>query len=192
MKEKLKLEGKLVTLEEIEPKFFPYVIKWRNDPKLNRYLNQPFVLTEELEQRWYDNVYTTMRGGQGFLIGIDKKSGKPFGTIGWEGFDLENSCCYHGRLLCSDPIFSLQLIDMQFTFSDFMHEKIETIFISVAKINRQSLRFNKSVGFVENRGKIQYPENLMINGMEHVEMYRTKEMYLDIRNKFHSQFPEIF
>ena len=181
-------------MEEIEPKFFPYVIKWRNDPKLNRYLNQPFILTEELEQKWYDNVYSTLRGGwtQGFLIGIDKKSAEPFGTIGWEGLDLENSCCYLGRLLCSDPTLSMQLIDMHFTFSEFMHEKVETIFSSIAKNNRQSLRFNKSIGFVENRGRIQYPENLMINGMEHVEMYRTKAMYLNIREKFHGYFPDIF
>ena len=67
MREKIKLEGKLVTLEEIEPKFFPYVIKWRNDPKLNRYLNQPFVLTEELERKWYEEKYLP-DDTQGFLI----------------------------------------------------------------------------------------------------------------------------
>ena len=54
------------------------------------------------------------------------------------------------------------------------------------------MRYNRSIGFVENSGETQYPDELHINGMNLVEMYRTKEMYLDIRNKFHSQFPEIF
>lgn len=129
---------------------------------------------------------------QGFLIGIDKKSGKPFGTIGWEFLDEKNRRCAYGRLICSEPSYSFQLLDMQFTLSNFLYDRVDNIFTHVVNENRSSMRYNRSVGFVENSGEIQYPDELHINGMELVEMYRTKEMYLDIRNKFHSQFPEIF
>lgn len=39
------LEGKYVRLEEFSPKYFEKVIKWRNNPENNKFLNQPFKLT---------------------------------------------------------------------------------------------------------------------------------------------------
>lgn len=50
MRENIILEGKFVRLEEICPKYFAKVIEWRNNPENNRFLNQPFKLTMELEQ----------------------------------------------------------------------------------------------------------------------------------------------
>lgn len=44
MQKKLILEGKLVRLEEISPKYFEKVIEWRNNSGKNKFLNQPFIL----------------------------------------------------------------------------------------------------------------------------------------------------
>lgn len=51
------LEGKTVILKEVEPKYFPYIIEWRNNKEFTRFLNQPFTLTMENETHWYQNVY---------------------------------------------------------------------------------------------------------------------------------------
>ena len=67
----LRLEGKTVIVEEIQPKYFPYVIEWRNNPELNKFLNQPYKLTPEIEKKWYEEKYlqdTT----QALLIMLDK------------------------------------------------------------------------------------------------------------------------
>ena len=40
----IKMEGKLVRLEEISPKYFEKVIEWRNNSGKNKFLNQPFIL----------------------------------------------------------------------------------------------------------------------------------------------------
>ena len=51
------LEGKFVRLEEISPKYFSKVIEWRNNPENNKFLNQPFKLTMELQKKWYEEKY---------------------------------------------------------------------------------------------------------------------------------------
>lgn len=49
-KRNIELTGKFVILKEIQPEFFKYIIEWRNNSKLNKFLNQPFKLTMELEK----------------------------------------------------------------------------------------------------------------------------------------------
>ena len=86
MQRKIILEGKYVRLEEISPKYFEKVIEWRNNPELNKFLNQPFKLTMELEKQWYEEKYLNDMT-QGLLIMVDKKNNLPFGTIGWTDYD---------------------------------------------------------------------------------------------------------
>ena len=40
----VRLEGRYVILEEVQPKYFPYIIEWRNNPENNRFLNQRLIL----------------------------------------------------------------------------------------------------------------------------------------------------
>ena len=65
------LEGKTVVLKEVEPKYFPYIIEWRNNKEFTRFLNQPFTLTMENETHWYQNVYLK-DPTQGLLLMTDK------------------------------------------------------------------------------------------------------------------------
>ena len=47
-KRNIELTGRFVILKEIQPEFFKYIIEWRNNPELNKFLNQPFKLTNIL------------------------------------------------------------------------------------------------------------------------------------------------
>ena len=85
LNEPLYLESASVIIEEIRPEFFQHVIKWRNDPALNQYLNQPYQLTMEAEQNWYENIYLN-DNSQGFVIISDKENITPFATFGWTAF----------------------------------------------------------------------------------------------------------
>ena len=191
MREKIKLEGKFVTLEEIEPKFFPYVIKWRNDPKLNRYLNQPFVLTEELERKWYEETYLPDEK-QGFLIAVDKKSGEPFGTTGWINLDLEKRLCITMRLLSISPAYAFQMMEARLLTSDYLYEQVDTHFGQVSLENIEAVRCNEMCGYVENKNEPMFPELLHVNGISMIEIIRTKEQYLEARRKLHEKFPKRF
>lgn len=180
----MRLEGKSVILEEIQPKYFPYVIEWRNNPELNKFLNQSFKLTLELEQKWFEEKYLTDET-QGFWLIIDKEKNIPFGTTGFTDLDRKNRVAIGGRLILGDANYAHHPAFMEnfFVGSDHIYNLIDTQYIHVVKKNRKAIQLNKIMGFVPNTGKIQYPHELFRNGMEQQEFYRTKEMYLNIRKK---------
>ncbi len=180
----MRLLGNFALLEEIEPKHFSYVIAWRNDKKLNKYLNQPFVLTLESQQNWYENIYLKDHN-QKFMIMIDKETNLPFGTIGLTDLDRENKVCIMGRLLLGNTDYAQHpaFWEAVFIFSDYTYTLADIDYIHVVKENRNALRLNKILGFIPNESEIKYPDELFVNGMEQIELYRTKEMYLKMREK---------
>ena len=191
-KEPLRLEGKTVVLEEIAPKYFPYVVEWRNNPELNKYLNQPFVLTEEKEQDWYENIYLN-DDTQGLMILIDRETGTPFGTSGWTHLDWEKRQCVGGRWLVGNQEFrsSIPFFESGFVLSNHLYSFLDTMYCHVVIQNRKVIAANKHGGYAKNTGEIQYPEECLVNGMELVELFRTKKMYEDARRKWATYFPEI-
>ena len=191
MRDKIKLEGKLITLEEIEPKFFPYVVEWRNDPELNKYIIQPFVLTIEKERDWYENQYLKFGGGgQGFLIGIDRKSGEPFGTVGWNYLDTEKRRCVTLRLLSTEKKDPMKGFEMSFVLGDYLYQFVDETFCHISTQNQRALRRTRYSGAVRNDGEIQYPEFLHMNGMDLIEFRRTKERFKEAREKFYTLLEE--
>ena len=181
----MRLEGKSVILEEIQPKFFPYVIEWRNDPELNKFLNQPYKLTLELEQKWYEEIYLN-DDTQAFWIAVDKQTEIPFATQGWTKLDRVNKKINGGRLMLGNPEYAKKPAFMEsfFVVGDFIYSVADTEYIHVVKDNKKALRINKMMGFIPNTGQIQSPQELFVNGMEQIEFYRTKEIFLKIRKKF--------
>ena len=188
----LRLEGKYVILEEIQPKYFHYVIEWRNNPELNKFLNQPFKLTQEIEKKWYEEKYlqdTT----QGFLIMLDKSRTDvppiPFGTRGWTDFDIDKKRLIGGRLLLGNPAYAQHpaFLESEFILSDYVYSMIDIIYVHIVKENKKALHYNKVMGFVPNEGEIQYPQELFVNGMEQIEHFRTKEMYLKVRKNIYER-----
>lgn len=177
-------EGKTVIVEEIQPKYFPYMVKWRNDKKLNKFLNQSFELTLELEKKWYEEVYLN-DDTQSLSILIDKANGTPFGTFGHTDLDREKRCCIGGRMLIGDERYRKHpaFFESLFVGADETYKIIDVMYAHVVKNNKKALQLNKMMGYVPNTGEIQYPHELFRNGMEQIELYRTKEMYLNIRHK---------
>ena len=190
MREKIHLEGKLITMEEIEPKFFPCVVEWRNDPTLNRFLNQNFILTMEKEQSWYENIYLP-DDTQGFLIGIDRESKKPFGTLGWTDLNLSTRRCILGRLVVAEMNeYPMQAFEMEFLLGEYLYQFTDEHFCHVVKENRRAIKFDKFTGFVENDGEIQYPEETRINGMELIEFKRSRDQFETARENFYKVVKE--
>ena len=55
---KISLSGDLVRMKEMDEEDFDEVIAWRNNPEVNRYLNQPYKLTYEMQAKWYNEKYS--------------------------------------------------------------------------------------------------------------------------------------
>lgn len=181
-KEHLRIEGDSVILEEIRPEYFPYVISWRNDRELNRFINQPHELTYESESQWYGNIYLK-DNTQGFMIMIDKESMKPFGTLGWTDYDIEKRQCILGRLMLSDSGYAASLMEGNILLSDFLYEFIDVMYAHVGIHNRKALRWDFMTGFERNAGKWEYPSEALVNNVEQCEIIRTSEKYYETRKQ---------
>lgn len=182
----LVLEGKYVRLEEVQPKYFPYVIEWRNNSENNRFLNQPFKLTMELQTKWYEEKYLK-DFSQGLFIMVDKNNDTPFGTIGWTDYDPNEKICIAGRALVGNPDYrsTKEMTEGYLIFQDYMYEKmnIEFSYIHVVNENKKVISLNKRWGYVPNVGTIRFPNELLVNGMHQTEYIRSFEQYDRARKK---------
>ena len=186
----LRLDGKYVYLEEIQPKYFPYVIDWRNNPENNRFLNQPFKLTMGLQKKWYNDRYIN-DFSQGFLVMIDKNKDTPFGTIGWTDYDSHKESCIVGRLLIGNHAYkgSKEWIESTILLNDFLYYKkgVKKIYAHVCIDNIASIKWHYKWGYQINSKSVQYPEELYVNGMIQNEFVRSINQYSIIREKMASK-----
>lgn len=182
----LRLEGKTVVLEEVQPKYFPYVIEWRNNPENNRFLNQPFKLTMELQTKWYEEKYLSDMS-QGLMIMIDKETRTPFGTIGWTDYNPDERICIEGRALVGNYTYraSKQMTEAYLIFQDYMYSSmnVDLAYIHVVDANKKVISLNKRWGYVKNEGDIRFPSELLVNNMKQTEYIRDYEQYKKARNK---------
>ncbi|WP_294149070.1 GNAT family N-acetyltransferase [uncultured Selenomonas sp.] len=186
-KEVLHLEGRGVVMEEIQPKYFEPVIRWRNDTALNHFLNQPERLTMEKEEAWYERYLEDST--QGFLIMVDKKDGTPFGTLGWTDMDPERRQCISGRLLLGNSTYrnSGQLLESFFLHSDYLYQFVDRMYAHIGVKNRKALHINRLLGFHPNEAEIQYPAELFVKGdhaRPQIEYVRTVQEYERKKEKF--------
>ena len=182
LNEPLYIENESVILEEVKPEYFPYVIKWRNDPELNKYLNQPYKLTLEAEQKWYENIYLN-DPSQGFVIISYKKSMTPFATWGWTNYDSDKKQCILGRLLLSISTYASLLLEANFLLMDYLYKSVNMMYAHVGINNKRSLRLNFMLGFEINKGEWEYPSEKIVNNIEQCEIYRSLSMYQENKKK---------
>ena len=129
---------------------------------------------------------------QGYLVIIDKKTETPIGTQGWTKFDFEKKVFNGGRLLLGNSDYANQpaFFESFFVAADYTLQWADIEYVHIVKNNKKALRLNRLMGFVPNKGKIMYPQELLVNGMEQTEFYRTKEMYLQVREKLFERLEE--
>ena len=180
------LEGKYVRLEEISPKYFEKVIEWRNNPENNKFLNQPFKLTMELEKQWYEEKYLNDMA-QGFFVLIDKKNNIPFGTLGYTDYNKDEKICISGRALIGNKSYSgsKEFNEAVILINDFLYNylNIDVIYGHIAVENKHVISWNKKMGFVKNTDKVRFKNELNVNGIRQEEWYRTKAAYEKARIK---------
>ena len=171
------LEGTFTYLVDVEEKYFPYVIEWRNNPENNRFLNQPFLLTMEKQRAWYEHYMAD--DTQGLLVVVDKEDNTPFATMGWTAYDAERHRCITGRLLVGDRRYrgSTHFAEATLLFADYVYDTlgVDICYAHIVRENAASLRYHEKYGFHQNEGEMQFPEERIVNGMEQVEYLRRRE-----------------
>lgn len=183
-KDVLQLKGENIILKEITPVFFQHVIKWRNNPELNQFLNQPYVLTQAKEDAWYKNVYLN-DNTQGLMIMVDAKTEIAFGTCGWTNLDVKEKRCISGRILRGDDSYkgTPAFYEAFIVLADYLYQFVEVMYAHVVKENIPSLRLHEWMGYSRCLHFFQYPQERYSNGVEQIELYRKKKQYLHFRDK---------
>lgn len=170
----IRIEGKYVLVEDVQPKHFEKIIEWRNNPEFNKFLNQPYKLTMELQKKWYEKYLTDLT--QGLFVITDKRTDKFFATIGYTDYDSAEKVLISGRLLVGELEYrgSKEWVEAIELIFDYYVQKlnVDVIYAHVVKENIASRCWHKKWGFKENYDKVRYPEELIVNDMKQVELYK--------------------
>lgn len=175
----INIKGDTVILTEVSPRYFDYIISWRNNSENNRFLNQPFKLTLELQENWYKKYLKDET--QGLLIAIDKINNIPFATIGWTDYDKNKKTCIAGRLLVGNKNYrgSEFWKEAVVLFNKYLYYDVgvNIMYAHIVKENIASIKWHLKWGWEKNNGVIEYPNELEVNGMQQYEYLRSKEKY---------------
>lgn len=180
------IDGKFVRLEEIQPRHFADVIKWRNDPELNKFLNQPFKLTLEKQTKWYEEIYLK-DDTQGMFIMVDKANNKAFATIGWTDYMPHENIVIAGRVLVGEYKYSAskELIEGYLLLYDYLYEiyGVKVVYSHVVNDNKKVVSLLQRFGFSKNIDCVRFPTELIVNGMYQTEYAMIFEKYIPVREK---------
>ena len=168
------IDGQMVIVEEVQPKYFEKIIEWRNNPEFNKFLNQPYKLTMELQQKWYEKYLEDFT--QGLFVVVDKQNNKPFATIGYTDYDSVEKVLISGRLLVGELEYrgSKEWREGFAIVTDFFFKvlDVKTIYAHVVESNIASMKWHRKWDFIENTGCIKYPDELIVNGMKQIELFK--------------------
>ena len=178
------LKGKFVSLRSMNESDFYKIIEWRNNPEINRYLNQPFKLTMELQYKWYREKY--LKSNDILFMIIEIKNKTRIGTIGINDLDYKRKIGIVGRLLIGEEYYrvSKEFIEATILFYDYLfyNLKLKKLYGHVVIENRKVISFDKKYGFTATRKTI-FPQYCDVNGMKLIEMVNTKVQYEKAKKK---------
>jgi len=181
----ISLNGKLVTMRGINESDFEKIIVWRNDPEINRYLNQPYKLTYEMQTKWYNEKYITT--DDILFVFIENSSGRQLGTIGVSNIHYDFRRAIAGRLVIGEKEYraSPELLEGNLLFYDFLFYilGLQKVYCHIVKENRKAIALDVRLGFHPNTGKVVYPQYCYVNNEELLEMINTRQSYEESKEK---------
>lgn len=140
--------GERVVLRAFDISDIPLRVKWMNDPKVRRFLNAPFPVSEASTRKWLDRVVSDP-SQEDYLICL-RETGKPIGYSGFRGIDFLNlkAECYSGigELECMGKGYASEarIIALHHIFNKYNLNKIYT---KIRPENTAAIRLSERVGF---------------------------------------------
>ena len=147
--------GHKCKLVEIEEKYFEHVINWRNDSDINKYLNQPYKLTLDLQKKWYESY---LNDNTQILYIILDEFDIPVGTTGFTHIDYENRCAISGRLIIDKKYRGTEIVlNYYIALAEEAFKYFDYIYGHVVVNNDRANRLNLKSGYKLSTS-IKYPE----------------------------------
>jgi RimJ/RimL family protein N-acetyltransferase len=144
--------GERVYLRPVEVEDVPLLLKWINDPEVNRFLGafQPYNAVRERE--WVEGLYK--QPGDSVLLIVLKEDDRPIGSCGLHQLrmDVPNRCCELG-ILIGEPEFQSRGYGAEAMklLCDYGFNRLglRRIGLRVYEYNRRAIRCYEKVGFRE-------------------------------------------
>lgn len=185
LQKNIRLRGKMVSLRGINETDFGKIVKWRNDPEINRYLNQPFRLTVEMQAKWYYEKY--LPSDDILFVFVTNDSNIPIGTLGVNDIDYDLRRAIAGRLLIGEKKYrgSVELLEGNLIFYDFLFYilGLKEVYCHIVRENKKAIALDTRLGFFINKSCNVYPDYCCVNNMHLIEMVNTKASYKEHKNK---------
>ena len=128
----------------------------------------------ELQKNWYERYLNDP--SQGLFMVIDKKTNTPFATMGYTDYDSQEKVLISGRLLVGEIEYrgSKEWQEATQVVFDYYNQVlgVNVIYAHIVKENIASIRWHKKWGFSKNTLYIKFPGELIVNGMEQIELYK--------------------
>jgi UDP-4-amino-4,6-dideoxy-N-acetyl-beta-L-altrosamine N-acetyltransferase len=131
-----------LTTEKIE-----LVRNWRNDPKINQFMDFKDFITEEMQLNWFNKINNKYNFY--FIIEVD---GLEVGLVNIKDINYENHTGETGIFIYEDAYLNTDLsFRAILCANDFYFEtlKMEILTGRVLKNNKRAIRFNKALGSKE-------------------------------------------
>lgn len=148
-------EGKNTICREITHADTNFLIQWRNDPAIQKFVTlNPYPLTKEFHSdflRDYFNCPTSF-----YFIAEHKHLKIPIGAHGLYDFDKKNKSIEYGWAFIN-PNFRLHALEASFLLINFALSKLncKSIYIRILEENIKARKYNKHLGFVETSETIE-------------------------------------
>jgi [ribosomal protein S5]-alanine N-acetyltransferase len=178
LRKNIALLGTSVTLRGINESDFERMVAWRNDPEINRYLNQPFVLTMDSQTQWYRQKY--LPTGDLLFVFVENRTGTRIGTLGLNDYDPDRRIGISGRLLIGDKRYrgSFEMLEGNLLFYDFLFDVLQLlqVYCHIVPGNTKAIALDTRLGFVPHRDEV-FPEHCHAGAVELMEMVNTPDSY---------------
>jgi RimJ/RimL family protein N-acetyltransferase len=148
----LVLPGERINLVGLAERHMPPIVRWRNDPEIQKWFfyREPFTLQSQVA--WYRRY---LADSSDVSFAIELKSGRTIGMIGLYSIDVVSGSAEFGRMMIGDADFRRHgyASEAAKLCLEFAEEILGVRWISlvVNAANRQALILYYRLGFVEVR-----------------------------------------
>lgn len=145
MKKDTLIYGDKIFLRPMEEKDAPFIVKWRNDPDIKKWMFSQEELTIESHLLWFKNKNNHNRID--YII-CDRKNEKPIGTVNFS--NIENKTAEAGKILGNKDYWGrgiateALLLWLNFGFNEIGLNLIHT---RTMQDNFSSIKVNEKIGF---------------------------------------------
>jgi RimJ/RimL family protein N-acetyltransferase len=147
----MELQGYGITLKRLTLDKIEMLRNWRNDPKIQQYMEYREYITPEMQRQWFDRINN--EHNYYFIISIDNNE---IGLVNLKDIDYERKCAEPGIFIYEDAYLNgdvgirAALLNTDFAFQTL---NLDFLYGHVLKSNKRAIRFNSVFGYELSSGQ---------------------------------------